>query len=257
MIWDIQRECKLMIEDRLCHTDFVFNRNRLQRFTTGSLAFDVLLGGGLPTSCVTDVFGAASTGKTQFSFQNVVTSCQNQNGDSRAKIKVVFVDCTGSFRPERIIEIAENRSINPKKVLEGVSSITVRSSSSQIDVNRKLFEDNTFSSCRLLIVDDVTSNFVSDYSKESEIPARQRALAMYARRLSYIANRRSLSVLLTNSIRSRGDLGEGETTGEVLSSYSLFRLHFSRVDQKRYAKLVQPDLTEQKIRFEISSNGIS
>lgn len=172
-------------------------------------------------------------------------------------IKAVFVDCTGSFRPERIVEIAENRSINPKLVLENLYSVSVRSASAQISINQRFEEDSLFSTCRLLIVDDITSNFVSDYSKENELPARQRALSLYARQLSYLANKRGLSVLVSNSVRSRGDLGEGETTGEILSTYSLYRLHFSRVDRKRYAELVQPSLSGNKINFEINADGLS
>ncbi|HYB04066.1 MAG TPA: hypothetical protein VED17_06370, partial [Nitrososphaerales archaeon] len=95
------------------------------------------------------------------------------------------------------------------------------------------------------------------YSKESELPARQRALSLYARRLSYLANRRGLSVLVSNSIRSRGNLGEGETTGEVLSAYALYRLYFKRVDRRRYAEIVQPSLSGKKIEFEIGKTGLS
>ncbi len=190
-------------------------------------------------------------------FKMSLGTCDDEDVVDQNKIKVCLRGLHGSFRPERIVEIAENRSIDPRKVLEKVSSISVRSSSSQIDVNRRLYEDDNFSGCRLLIVDDVTSNFVSDFSKESEIPARQRALSLYARGLSHIATRRSLSVLLTNSIISRGDQGEGETTGEVLSSYALFRLRFSRIDRRRYAELIQPNLTVSKIEFEIDSNGIT
>jgi RecA/RadA recombinase len=236
---------------------FSFVRHAILKITTGSSSFDYLLGGSLPTSCITDVFGAAGTGKTQFCFQNAVTTCQFLETHGEKGIKAVFVDCTGSFRPERIVEIAENRSINSKRVLESIYSISVRSASSQIQVNKRFEEDLTFSHCRLLIIDDITSNFVSDFSKENEIPARQRALSLYARDLAYIANRRGISVLLSNSIRSRGDFGEGETTGEVLSAYSLFRVYFSRVDRRRYAELIQPSLDGKKIDFEIGPSGIA
>jgi len=235
--------------------DYEFVRHDIRKISTGSSLFDSLLGGGLPVSCLTDVFGAAGTGKTQFCFQNAVTTCKYLE-DQFEGIKVVFVDCTGSFRPERIVEIAENRSVNSKMVLENIFSISTRSASAQADVNRRFDEDSSFSNCRLLIIDDLTSNFVSDFSKESELPARQRALSLYARRLAYLANRRGLSVLVSNSIRSRGNLGEGETTGEVLSAYSLYRVHFKRVDRKRFAEIVQPSLSGEKIEFQIGAGGV-
>jgi DNA repair protein RadA len=208
-------------------------------------------------SCLTDVFGAAGTGKTQFCFQNAVTTCKYFEDQNEKGIKVVFVDCTGSFRPERIMEIAESRSINPELVLNAIFSISTRSAAAQIEVNRRFDEDPSFAGCRLLVVDDLTSNFVSDFSKESELPARQRALSLYARRLSYLANRRGLSVVVSNSIRARGNLGEGETTGEVLAAYALYRLYFKRVDRRRYAEIVQPNLSGEKIEFEIGKTGLS
>lgn len=236
---------------------FSFIRRSIPRITTGSLVFDILLGGGLPICCIIDVFGAAGTGKTQFCFQNVVTTSHYLNNLDQEGPKAVFVDCSGSFRPERIVEIAENRSFDPAKILDSTVTITARSSAEQFEIIRKLEVDPSFSKCRLLIVDDITSNFVSDYSRESEIPARQRALSLYARQLSSIANKKGLSVLLTNSVRSRGEIGEGETTGEVLSEFALYRLYFSRSDRQRLATLVQPSLTKQQIIFEISQSGIA
>jgi RecA/RadA recombinase len=217
--------------------------------------FDLLLGGGLPVCCIVDVFGAAGTGKTQFCFQNIVTTSHYLKLDQEVT-KAVFVDCSGSFRPERIVEIAGNRSRDAENILNSISTIYARSSAEQFAISRKIEDEPSFSKCRLLIVDDITSNFVSDYSKESEIPARQRALSLYARHLSYIANKKGLTVLLTNSVRSRGDFGEGETTGEVLSEYALYRLHFSRIERQRLATLVQPSLSRQQIIFEINQSGI-
>ncbi|HYB03912.1 MAG TPA: ATPase domain-containing protein [Nitrososphaerales archaeon] len=237
--------------------DFEFVHHVVSKITTGSSNFDSLLGGGLPVSCLTDVFGAAGTGKTQFCFQNAVTTCKYFEDRDEKGIKVVFVDCTGSFRPERIVEIAESRLLDPEPVLRAIFSINVRSAAAQIEVSRRFDEDPSFAGCKLMIVDDLTSNFISDYSKESELPARQRALSLYGRRLSYLANRRGLSVLVSNSIRSRGNLGEGETTGEVLSAYALYRLYFNRADRRRYMEIVQPNLSGEKIEFEIGKTGLS
>ena len=109
--------------------------------------------------------------------------------------------------------------------------------------SRRVESEALFSDCQLLIIDDATANFVSEF-KDEDIPSRQTALSLYMRQLAYLANRKGLSVLLTNSARSRGDLGEGETTGEILSQFSLHRMHFERKDRKRIATLMQPDLNK-------------
>jgi RecA/RadA recombinase len=232
-----------------------FRRNELSRISTGSREFDYLLGGGLPLCCITDVFGAAGTGKTQFAFQNALMTCHSLAEQSGPK--VIFVDCAGSFRPERIAEMAETRLLSSQKILDAITSVYVRSVEEQVAVISRIRTDPVFNGSRLLIVDDVTTNFVSDFSAEDEIVARQQILSNYARSLAYLANKRGMSVLLTNSVRSRGDLGEGETTGEALTPFVLFALRFFRKDRERYAEIVQPELSGKTISFEINESGLS
>src|SRR5579872_3382928 len=227
---NLQADPFFLSEDEQAFSRLLFKRNRNPKFSTGSAKFDSLLGGGFPHSCIVDVFGAAGTGKTQFAFQNALMTAHSLR-DSPGP-KVIFVDCAGSFRPERIVEMAETRVLDSRKILEGITSVYVRSVEEQIAATDRINTDPAFSKTRLVIVDDITSNFVSDFSGEEEIAARQQTLARYARQLAYIANRRGISVLFTNQIRSRGDLGEGETTGEALAPYALFALRFYRKDRE-------------------------
>jgi DNA repair protein RadA len=229
-------------------------RSNLKRITTGSGAFDSLLGGGLPLSSITDVYGASGTGKTQFAFQNAITTAVSLR-DETAKPVVAFVDCAGSFRPERILEIAEHRLERAEKLLESVSTIYVRNAEDQASASRRLDTDNWLSDCRLVIVDDATVNFVADFGRD--FVERQTALSLYLCDLAHIALKRNLSVLITNSARFREESGEAETTGDLLSEFSLNRMHFTRVDRRRYATLMQPVLGKPKIEFEINSSGIT
>jgi DNA repair protein RadA len=235
---------------------FRLERFHLQNISTGSKRFDDLLGGGLPIACITDIYGAAGTGKTQFAFQNAVMTCEALKGSQPiATTLVVFVDCTGGFRPERIAEISDARGFETSRMLESISSVSVRSVAAQAAVCLRVMSDPAFSHCRLLIVDDVTANFAAEYSMQSEIAERQTQLSLHLRNLSYICNTRGISALLTNSVRSRGERGEGEATGEVLSSFALKRIHFKRVDRNRIAELVG-SVEKRTINFEIEKSGI-
>jgi DNA repair protein RadA len=240
-----------------------FVKWELCRISTGSRILDSLLGGGLPFSSITDIFGASATGKTQFAFQNAVMTCKHfidlegEQSRESSKPAVVFVDCAGSFRPERIAEIATHREVNPDKVLDLISSVYARSISDQRKSSDRLLEEDRFSRCRLIIVDDVTTNFSAELNEPDQIIQRQFLLSTYVRKLSYIANRRGTSVLLTNSVRSRADLGQGETTGEMISQYTLFRVLFKREDRTRIASVEQPIFARSKGSFEIDSAGIT
>ncbi len=227
--------------------------SNLRRITTGSVGFDNMLGGGLPVSSMTDVYGASGTGKTQFAFQNAITTTTSLRNKT-SKPVVVFVDCAGSFRPERIVEIAENRSHKAHELLDSIFSIYVRNAEDQTTACRRMDSENLFSDCRLLIIDDATTNFVVDYGKD--FVERQTALSLYLRDLAYLALRRNLTVLMTNSARFKGEIGEAETTGDLLSEFSLSRMHFTRVDRHRFATLMQPTLGKPRIEFEINSSGI-
>ena len=241
-----------------------FVRWNLSRITTGSQVFDSVFGGGLPLSSITDVFGSFATGKTQFAFQNAVMTCMHfldskmQDGSNEVnRPVVVFVDCAGSFRPERIAEISSLRNANPDKVLGMISCAYVRSISEQLEVSERLLDEERFSKCRLIIVDDITINFATELDEPEEIFQRQFLLPTYIRKLAYIANRKGVSVLLTNSIRSRSDSGLSETTGEVIAQYALYRLHFKRADKNRSARFEQPILARGKeCHFEIEPPGI-
>ncbi len=249
------------------------------KLETGSHAFNSLLFGGLATSAVTDVYGAAAAGKTQFAFQNALfTSMRSSNGQGQQgrKPEVVFVDCAGSFRPERIAEMAESRGVpRPNEILEKISSIYVRSVKEQREASERILDSENFDHCKLIIVDDLTTNFAAEYVRDEQNPdvfiSRYYELASYARKLSYIALSRRMAVLLTNSVRSKPfddvrdqsgkkdpqRFGEVETMGEILSQFALFRLHFSRRERSRRAKLVHPFVEKNEIAdFNIETRGI-
>jgi DNA repair protein RadA len=267
-----------------------------QKLPTGSEVFDEFLGGGLSTCCVSDIFGAAATGKTQFAFQSAMfTARRSLDAYSGIKPAVIFVDCAGSFRPERIAEMAEARSVSESRssngtrktsdVLSRISSIYVRSVSEQQEACDLILHSESFSNCKLIVVDDVTTNFVAEFlssdgadedTGEQDKPSpeglspdfvsRHYEISKYARTLAHIALKKRASVLLTNSVRSRfsensknlnNELSqEVETTGEVLSQFSLFRLHFSRSGNLRHAELASPFLATGKINFRIEREGI-
>ncbi len=145
--------------------------------------------------------------------------------------------------------------MDAKKILDGIYSISVRRVKEQTQVVQRIDSEAIFSNCRLVIVDDATSNFVIDFSEE-EVANRQTALAIHLRELAYLARKNGLSVLLTNSARYRGEKGEGETTGDVIAQYALHRMQFERRDRSRFATLMQPELGKPRIKFEIENSGI-
>ena len=242
---------------------------KAEKLDTGSNSFNSLLGGGLPTCAVTDVYGAAATGKTQFAFQNALISSLRDPGNNDEKPRVVFVDCAGSFRPERIAEMAEERGVRkPKEILDRISSIYVRSVAEQHEATERILTSDLFDRCKLLIVDDITTNFIAEYPGDVQhqgdtFISRHFELSTYARKLAYIGLTRELAVLLTNSVRSRlpsedkkSAQLEVETTGDIISQFALLRLHFTRRGITRQGRILQPFVENDTTTFNIERRGI-
>ena len=94
-------------------------RKNIIHITTGSTALDKILGGGIETSSITELFGEFRTGKTQLSHTLCVTSqlSFDMNGGQG---KVIYLDTEGNFRPERIESIAERFGLDVEQTLDNI-----------------------------------------------------------------------------------------------------------------------------------------
>src|SRR5437879_3810296 len=89
--------------------------------TTGFGKLDELLGGGIRGGMITDIFGPSGSGKTQLLLQICVNSLVHGR-------MILYQDTTGSFRPERLIELLKAKGMDPKlldKVIVGRITNTV------------------------------------------------------------------------------------------------------------------------------------
>ena len=100
---------------------------------TGSSELNALLGGGIETSCITEVFGEFRTGKSQLSHTLSVTT-QLSPDQGGANGKVLVIDTEGAFRPERLVPIAERYNLDPDAVLENVTYVRAYTSEHQIEL---------------------------------------------------------------------------------------------------------------------------
>ena len=85
--------------------DILERRKAVTKLTTGSQAFDELLAGGLESQSIVEFFGEFGSCKTQVCFQLAVNATlpEERGGfDS----DVIIIDSENTFRPERIIQMA-------------------------------------------------------------------------------------------------------------------------------------------------------
>ncbi|MEM4573781.1 MAG: helix-hairpin-helix domain-containing protein, partial [Candidatus Caldarchaeum sp.] len=98
-------------------TEVLERRKSMQKLTTASKALDTMLGGGVETQAITELIGEYGSGKTQICHTLCVTAQlpREQGGLDGAAI---YIDTEATFRPERIIQIAEARGLDQRKILE-------------------------------------------------------------------------------------------------------------------------------------------
>jgi len=241
---------------KLVDLQFLMNLTYMNKFEVktidlGSKMLNEILNGGVKSGFVTDFFGASNTGKTQICFQLCVAA-QLLDDDSG----VVFVDSIGTFRPERIREIARHRNLD-EDIFNRIIVVKARTVREQIDVPKKLKEIVPFS-VRLLIIDTLTDNFIVEYGDE-RIIERQSNLAKHLLDLCSLAIRDGVAVVITNTIRNRikdDKYYEVETGGNVVSQGVHIRVHLFKESNSISARLVQPPIEKATAFFTINSAGV-
>ncbi len=120
-------------------------RKHQSSISTNSRKLDEALGGGIETGCFTEFYGEFRTGKTQIMHQLCV-NVQLSKKEGGLKGNALYIDTEGTFRPERIIQMAEAKALDYNEVLGNIHYARVYSSDHQILITkglaRKISEEN-------------------------------------------------------------------------------------------------------------------
>nr|5QUB_A Chain A, RadA [Pyrococcus furiosus]5QUC_A Chain A, RadA [Pyrococcus furiosus]5QUD_A Chain A, RadA [Pyrococcus furiosus]5QUE_A Chain A, RadA [Pyrococcus furiosus]5QUF_A Chain A, RadA [Pyrococcus furiosus]5QUG_A Chain A, RadA [Pyrococcus furiosus]5QUH_A Chain A, RadA [Pyrococcus furiosus]5QUI_A Chain A, RadA [Pyrococcus furiosus]5QUJ_A Chain A, RadA [Pyrococcus furiosus]5QUK_A Chain A, RadA [Pyrococcus furiosus] len=222
------------------------------RISTGSKSLDKLLGGGIETQAITEVFGEFGSGKTQLA-HTLAVMVQLPPEEGGLNGSVMWIDTENTFRPERIREIAQNRGLDPDEVLKHIAYARAFNSNHQMllvqqaeDMIKELL--NTDRPVKLLIVDSLTSHFRSEYI--GALAERQQKLAKHLADLHRLANLYDIAVFVTNQVQANG--------GHILAHSATLRVYLRKgKGGKRIARLIDaPHLPEGEAVFSITEKGI-
>ncbi|KAF0757202.1 hypothetical protein AaE_004342 [Aphanomyces astaci] len=243
--------------------------NNKQKYfiTTGSKQFDMLLGGGIETMSMTEVHGEFRTGKTQLCHTLCVTA-QLPRSQGGGAGKVAIVDTEGSFRPQRVAEIAKTRyDLDAKDVLDNIIVARAHSHDAQMDMVLKLgvlFADPERGPFRLLIIDSITALFRTDFSGRGELSERQQRLNVHLQRLVKHAEEFNIAVLVVNQVMA--DPGANAMFGPVLKpvgGHVISHACHTRVLMKkgrgdnRICKIIDsPCMPEAECTIQLAAGGV-
>ncbi|XP_058806529.1 DNA repair protein RAD51 homolog 1 [Phymastichus coffea] len=240
-------------------------RANIVYITTGSAELDRLLGGGIETGSITEIFGEFRTGKTQLC-HTLAVNCQLPVDMGGAEAKCIYIDTEGTFRPERLIAVAERYNINGDSVLDNVATARAYNSDHQTQLLIKASAMMSESRYGLLIIDSATALYRTDYTGRGELGARQNHLARFMRLLLRLADEFGCAVVITNQVVAQVDgaasmFGGDQKKpigGNILAHSSTTRLYFRKGrGETRICKIYDsPCLPESEATFAINADGI-
>lgn len=112
--------------------------------------------------------------------------------------KVAYIDTEGTFRPERIAQIAERYGLDAESTQENISYARALNSEHQLELLNTLSKEFAGGQYRLLVIDSIMNCFRVDFSGRGELAERQQKLNQFLIRLSHLAEGMFLSPLSSN-----------------------------------------------------------
>jgi len=246
-------------------TEIHQQRRDMVQITTGCKELDKMLEGGFETGSITEIFGEFRTGKTQICHQLCVT-CQLKVEEGGGEGKALYIDTEGTFRPERLVAIAERYGLNPDDVLDNVAYARAYNSDHQSKLliqASAMMSETRFS---LLVIDSATALYRTDYSGRGELSARQMHLARFLRSIARLADEYGVAVVITNQVVAQVDGAamfaadpKKPIGGNIMAHASTTRLYLrkGRAEQRVCKIYDSPNLPEAEAVFAIYPDGLS
>ena len=209
--------------------------------STGLKKLDNFLDGGIKKGIITDIFGAAGTGKTQFIMQ-ISANSLSQNG------KIFYQDNIGTFRPERMLEIIKQNGLN-SNTLDNIKVARTTNSSEQIR-NLSLITNN-FS---LIVIDGITDLFSFEYFKKEKVLEKNVQFMKYMHSLSSIALEKQIPIVVTNMAQNSGDI-EYENLSKSISFFTHLKIHLKKKGNK-FLGIASLPFKKLEFSYVITSKGL-
>ena len=247
--------------------DVILERRRhIGKLTTGSKALDDLLGGGVETQSITEMYGEFGSGKTQLAHQLAVNVQLNRELGGLDG-SCVLIDTENTFRPERITQMSDGAGLEADAILQNIHVARAYNSNHQILLVETALElaeqlKNSGTPVRLLIVDSLTAHFRAEYVGRGTLADRQQKLNRHLHDLMRFGSLNNAAILVTNQVQAKPDAFFGDPTrpigGHILGHTATFRLYLRKSKGgKRIARLVDsPNLAEGEAIFSVESEGI-
>lgn len=256
---------KLLRDSNLLEKEFVTadaaleKRRAMLRCSTGSKALDDLLLGGIETQAVTEFYGEFGSGKSQICHTLCAIASQPIE-EGGLQSGVIYIDTEGTFRPERLNQIARARGYDPSAVLRNVAICKVYNSSHLELIIKDLSKYITDFKAKLVIIDSIIALHRAEFAGRGTLADRQQRLNTMLHKIIRLAEIYNIAVVITNQVQSSPDTFFGDPTkaagGNVLGHSSTYRIYLRKSGENRIAKIMDsPYHPYSDTRFTVNEKG--
>eukprot|EP00803_Ostreobium_quekettii_P000361 evm.model.scf_2577.4 EVM.evm.TU.scf_2577.4 scf_2577:20684-21875(-) len=221
--------------------------------------------GGVETGSITEIYGEFRCGKTQLCHTLCVT-CQLPTDMGGGEGKALYIDTEGTFRPQRLEQIAERYGLNVNDVLDNVAYARAHNTDHQSQLlmaAASMMADTRFA---LVVVDSATALYRTEFNGRGELSVRQIHLGRFLRSLQRMADEFGVAVVVTNQVVAANldgaSMFAGPTIkpigGNIMAHATTTRLWLKKGrGENRVVKIVSsPSLPERDATFSIGAEGI-
>ncbi len=237
-------------------------RKHLNRLTTNSSTLDEILAGGIEPGSVTEFYGEYRTGKTQIAHQLCV-NVQLPYEEGGLEGNALYVDTEATFRPERIIQMADAKNLDYNKTLKNIIVGRAYNSDHQVLLIKEATKIIKEKNIKLVVVDSIIGHFRSEYIGRGTLANRQQTLNVHIHDLLRLTEVfEELAVIFTNQVSSKPDVFYGNPTvatgGHIIAHGATVRIYLRKgKGETRVAKMIDaPHLPEAEAVFSITEEGI-
>lgn len=177
-----------------------------RRLELGCEALDELLGGGVEHGIITNVYGGAGSGKTNFCIQAAVTCVRNGG-------KVVFIDTEGGFSAERFLQMHPDETALDQLIMYEPTTFE-----EQQQVFDELPETVAEENPDLVLVDSLVSLYRLNLNGDTAQDINTELSRQFST-LSKLAREHSFPVIVTNQVYSQFDSEENVLVGRDIPAY--------------------------------------
>jgi DNA repair protein RadA len=246
--------------DFISAADLLQKRKAIDRISTGSKNLDDLLGGGVETWAMTEFYGEFGSGKSQIC-HTLCVMVQTPHGQGGLDGEAVYIDTEGTFRPERIAEIAEARGLDSEKILSGITVARAYNSAHQELIVKDLGKVLEEKKVKLVILDSAVAHYRAEFLGRGTLAERQQRLNKFMHQLLRTAEIYNVAVVVTNQVQAAPDSFFGDPTrptgGHVVAHTSTYRIYLRKAAKNRIARMVDsPYHPERDAVFMLDDKGV-